>query len=35
MRRIMTWRRLEIGLMVIVLGLFGVYGLFEVLERFQ
>ncbi len=35
MRRIMTWRRLEIGLMVIVLGLFGVYGLLEVLERFQ
>ncbi len=35
MGRIMTSRRLEIGLIVIVLGLFGVYGLFEVLERFE
>lgn len=35
MGRIMTWHRLEIGLIVIVIGLFGVYGLFEVLERFE
>ncbi len=35
MGRIGTWRRLEIGLMVIVLGVVGVYGLSELLERFE
>ncbi len=35
MGRIMTWRRLEIGLIVIVFGLFGAYGLLEVLDRFK
>jgi hypothetical protein len=35
MSRTRRWRRLEIGLLVIVLGVVGLYGLFAVLERFE